>query len=343
MEKDEIFYKIQEIISHNPVIVLGSGASIPYGIASMEKLASKLKVYFASKKYGSVDADDCVKKFINNLDANMGLEDALLNVRATEAVEHDIVNVVWQTVAEEDKEVYECVLNGQNIDLADLFNYLVYNRPEHAVNVVSTNYDKIAEYAVCQTRAYLNTSFSPFLMGTHLDRLNDCKVQNLENYVGVINLWKIHGSLDWFRKDDKVIALPNTYEVPTGYIPCIITPGTNKYEKINQDPHRALLEQIDESFKSASGYLCIGYGFNDSHVHPRILSYSKERRKTIIIVTKEITSAIQKNVMEGGCNYFVIVSDGADGTDIYSSESIDKFNIPDKIYWNVSGLCGMLK
>ena len=35
MKKDELLKKIQDVVNANPVIVLGSGASIGYGIASM--------------------------------------------------------------------------------------------------------------------------------------------------------------------------------------------------------------------------------------------------------------------------------------------------------------------
>ena len=43
MEKKDIFQDIQNIRSSNPVIVLGSGASVSYGIPGMGVLANELK------------------------------------------------------------------------------------------------------------------------------------------------------------------------------------------------------------------------------------------------------------------------------------------------------------
>lgn len=55
MNIDSVFKQIQDIVSAPtpPVIVLGSGASISYGIASMWSLATMLKDYFSSKSYVS--------------------------------------------------------------------------------------------------------------------------------------------------------------------------------------------------------------------------------------------------------------------------------------------------
>lgn len=343
MDKDEILRKIQNITSQNPVIVLGSGASVNYGIASMEELADELKNYFSTHAYPEAEAIECVEKFVANLDKGMGLEDALLDLKAPQMVEKDIVNVVWNIIVKNDFEVYQKFIAGMPLDLASLFNYLIYNRSDQTVNVITTNYDRIAEYAASQTEAYLNTGLKPFVMGTVMDKLEDKNFQKLENYIGVLNLWKIHGSLDWMKKGDEIYYIPNCFKIPTGFEPCIITPGTNKYEKINQDPHRDLLEQIDKSFKNASGYLCIGYGFNDKHVHPRILKYSKERRKPILIVTYDITESIRNSVMVDGTNYIIVVSDHGGGTDIYCSGMKVKMNISGKEYWSINGLCELIK
>lgn len=48
MEKKDIFQDIQNIRSSNPVIVLGSGASVSYGIPGMGVLANELKNFFKS-------------------------------------------------------------------------------------------------------------------------------------------------------------------------------------------------------------------------------------------------------------------------------------------------------
>lgn len=65
MEIDKIFKQIQGIITNPtpPVIVLGSGASVSYGIASMWELAKMLKTFFTSNVYQSQESNECVKRF----------------------------------------------------------------------------------------------------------------------------------------------------------------------------------------------------------------------------------------------------------------------------------------
>lgn len=70
MTIDSVFKQIQDIVSAPtpPVIVLGSGASISYGIASMSSLATMLKDYFSSKSYVSESSKECVNRFLSLLE-----------------------------------------------------------------------------------------------------------------------------------------------------------------------------------------------------------------------------------------------------------------------------------
>lgn len=204
MNIDSVFKQIQDIVSAPtpPVIVLGSGASISYGIASMWSLATMLKDYFSSKSYVSESSKECVNRFLSLLEGGKGLEDALLEAKVTEEVEKDIVINVWKMIVKQDIEVYKQAISGESIDLKELFDYLIYNREGVELNVVSTNYDKIAEYAVSQSEAYLNTGFASNYLGQLKVNLDGCPTRLKESYTGKVNIWKVHGSLDWFKKDN---------------------------------------------------------------------------------------------------------------------------------------------
>lgn len=343
MTESDIFKKIQDIVNANPVIVLGSGASISYGIASMSKLSEVLSDYFSTKTYSDAKSSDAVSIFLDNINTKkMGLEDALLDIQMPLPVENDIRDCVWNEIQKEDVKVYERVVNGEILALSNLLDYMVYDRADQIVNIVTTNYDRIAEYAVSQTNAHLNTCFSNKPIGTFDISLQQCKSHPC--YVGSANVLKVHGSLDWFEKDGNLLSFMNVRDYPKDYNPCIITPGTNKYEKTSQLPYRDLMQQMDDVFKSTSGFLCIGYGFNDIHVHPNLLSYSQKRKKPILIVTKDITDAIQNKVINANTYPYIIISDnGGKGTLIH--DSIDKvpLEINGKDYWNISGLLEIIK
>ena len=343
MKEDDLFKRIQDIVNNNPVILLGSGASVGYGIASMSKLSSVLANYFSTKTYTDSRSRDAVSAFLDNINTKkMGLEDALLDVHMPMPIEDGIRECVWDEIQQEDVRVYERVVNGERLALADLLDYLVYDRSDQIINVITTNYDRIAEYAVSQTSAYLNTCFTNKPIGSFDVLLQQFRFQS--QYVGKVNVLKVHGSLDWFEKDGRIQSFMNVRQRPLNYKPCIITPGINKYEKTSQPPYRDLMQQMDDVFKSTSGFLCIGYGFNDSHIHPQLLSYSQKRNKPILIVTKDITDAIQNKVINAKSYPFIVLSDnGGKGTTIHNSYDSIPIEIDDKNYWNISGLLEIIK
>ena len=343
MNKDEAYKKIQNIFHANPspVIVLGSGASAPYHIASMGDLANSLKDLFAHKKYTNNASVECVNKFLLNLDKGIGLEESLLDIRVTEEVEYDIIINVWNLIAEQDKKLlYDFTRGKRTLELSKLFERLIYGRNDSIVNVVTTNYDRIAEYAASKTEAFINTGFSHSYCGTMKQKLDAYPNKLKNSYTGRINIWKVHGSLDWFSKHDTTYYLPGVNEIPEEYVPCIITPGTNKYEKTSQEPHRSLLTHIDEDFLNASGFVCIGYGFNDRHVHPKLLAAAKKRKLPILIITMNITDPIQRNVMTGEYDYTAIYSDGKNGSVIKMNG--DEITILDEELWKLGNLCSII-
>lgn len=335
MTKEQIFTEIQNIVSANPVLVIGSGASVPYNIPGMSKLASELKNFFSTKTYTNPESEKAVHEFIENLDHGMGLEEALLKTKATDEVENSIVYNVWNLVEQADRDVYMKMLNGTDLALRSLLEFIIYKDPAKICNIVTTNYDRIIEYAACQTDAYINTGFTPNILGHPYNKIEFLPKKLESEYTGSLNIWKVHGSLDWFKKDDKVLSMANTSSIPNDYTPCIITPGTNKYERTQQEPYREIFSHVDTVFNSATGFLCIGYGFNDSHVHPVLLKIAKKRDVRILLVTKDITKPIEDNVINADYDYIAIYSDGSNGT-IFKTPS-DSMSISNEIYWSVDG------
>ena len=130
--------------------------------------------------------------------------------------------------ANADAKVYERFISGEDINLRQLFDYIIYGDPNKTLNVISTNYDRIAEYAACQTDAYINIGFTHGLMGKLKDNIMLNPKKPEADYTGFINILKVHGSLDWYRRDGIICNIPNSVNIPLGFTPCIVTPGTNR-------------------------------------------------------------------------------------------------------------------
>lgn len=324
-EKNKIFKYIQEIVNNNPVLVIGCGASMDYNIPGMGQLGEKITEYFIKNPPKAEASKSCIEKLKELLASGLGLEDAMLSITCTDEVEDHILHIVWDAIAPKDNEVLTHIMEKKlHLPITDLFQYLIYGRPKALINIVTTNYDRLIEYAASQTNAYVNCGCSQSHIGRFIGFNNINQYVQLKDFEGCVNILKIHGSLDWFVDDDGYMTCyPNTRVIPAGMKPCIITPGTNKYRQALKDPHRSLLSSVDELFRNASAYMCIGYGFNDQHIQPKLLQTAALRRKKILIVTKELTDKIRSEVIEKGLNYIIVYSDGNRGT---------KFQVSDNTY-----------
>ena len=91
----------------------------------------------------------------------MGLEEALLNTKATDEVESDIVCNVWNLVQQADREVYKRLLSDESMALEPLLNFLVYRDPAKNCNIITTNYDRIIECSsqCCAVHQHLSSSY----------------------------------------------------------------------------------------------------------------------------------------------------------------------------------------
>lgn len=336
-EKDRLFKSIQDIVNGNPVLVIGCGASMNYGVPGMWDLAMAIKADFAKTPPFSEESRICVNELIGKLDAEMGLEDAMLSLKCTEEVENRILKIVWNQIKPKDNDVFvDIVQSRSRLPLTDLLTHLIYNRANAGVDIVTTNYDCLIEYAASQTDAYVNCGCSQSCIGQFIGFDNKNQLAKLKDYEGCVNIYKIHGSLDWFVDNNgKMHSYPNLTYIPDEMKPCIITPGTNKYERALEDPHRSLISSVDGLFKEASGYMCIGYGFNDKHIQPNLLKMAIDRKKRILIVTKDLTEKIKNEVIAKVKNYIIVYSDGAHGTKFKSSS--EEIEIVDETteYWKL--------
>jgi hypothetical protein len=108
--------------------------------------------------------------------------------------------------------------------------------------------------------------------------------EDLGNYLeGVIQLYKIHGSVNWARSyDGKSVT---TKEKPAADEACLIYPAKGKYQQSYIQPHLELVAQFLSSLRDPNTCLIVtGFGFNDDHLSEPILSAVKTNPHLRLIV-----------------------------------------------------------
>ena len=130
---------MQGYLENSPLIVLGSGASVPYGLPSMGDLAERIKLNDVVK------ADPNYIAFCASLGAD-GLEKAIDSVSLNEATMKAIRTTTWESVNESDLNFLKSNSFSPPESLIKLFEKVIAPTPNKAV-VVTTNYDRLSDYA----------------------------------------------------------------------------------------------------------------------------------------------------------------------------------------------------
>lgn len=183
---------------------------------------------------------------------------------------------------------------------------------EFFINFFTLNYDLIFEKVFNSSEAKpLNNGFSNNVWDTTSFDVEQTK----------INLYKIHGSLDWYSEEDTTHSLPD-YEIafnalqPDERKPHLILGYETKLFSV--DPFFTLLQKFIEKLGKANLVVIIGYSFFDAYLNNLLIKFlNSSENKKLYIVDPFFSS--QKNPAEYFTEYLKMIQ-----TDI-SSFNIDNY------------------
>lgn len=326
----------QDYYSKAPLIILGSGASAAHGMSGMGALAKYLVANIDTSGL-SADEIEAWDKFCQVLKDGVDLESALHKVVVTEELTSRIIKSTWSLINAEDIHIFnESLQNQAMFPLSRLLRHM-FKSSLTKLNIITTNYDRLAEYACDQERLHHYTGF------TH-GFFRQLAAPNEINSSRRVNIWKVHGSLDWFKSPlEDIVALSNIQGIPANYKPEIVTPGTQKYQTTHLEPYRSIINNADQAITAANSYLCIGYGFNDEHIQPKLMVKCLRQNTPITIITYALSDAAKKLILDGKAqNYLAIERGITDGQSIvYSSMDTTPLTV-EKNIWSLEGYLSLI-
>lgn len=125
------------------------------------------------------------------------------------------------------------------------------------LKIFTLNYDCCVEEA-CRNKIDITTGFDP-KTGKWVPHLFDTEKQG-------INLYKLHGSLRWFRKDNILCELPfdqDLFTIRPEQIDLILGPGSKLQP---DDPFLTLTYEFHRALQLSEVCAVIGYGFHDDYI-----------------------------------------------------------------------------
>lgn len=335
-EYEDLARCAQRLIAERPVVVLGTGATMPYGLPSMDTLAAHLMATIKSDPPGWQSFVDCLAKTNN-------LEIALHEVTLPQETVESIVSATWELVSAKDISLYERLLSGlDKFPLADIFKHLL-RTADPKLHVVTTNYDRVAEYAANYVGAYVSSGVTAGWLQRFVPAAVDEERAPKPGYEGQVNLLKVHGSLDWFRdQTENIIGIPQARLIPATLKPLIVTPGVSKYREVHKDPFRTVMASADKVLRSATCYLCIGYGFNDEHVQPILVQRVTKNDIPLVVVTKELSPMAKTAFLAKPPKKFLFLEECAGGAKVYNDKHPDGVCVCGVSAWTLDGFMKLI-
>lgn len=327
--KDTVIKLAQKCLEATPVIVLGSGASMPYGVGGMGELKKHL---LANIKAGT--AEQVIwETFTSELAITNDLEAALQKVTLPAALLDSVVRETRAMVLRDEHALVNQILAGaRTLALTRLYKHL-FNSTNRTLSVVTTNYDRLSEYAADAARISHYTGFS----GSYFKYFDSgAKDPRTSRRPRTAEVWKVHGSLDWFKDTDGVVvALPCEVSYAERLTPLLVTPGVTKYAETHQEPFRSIIQNADAALVSAQSYLCVGYGFRDEHVQPKLIERARRNGVPIVILARTLTSSARNFVSHCSHAGFLALERRDSGTRAYFQDQPNGVDLPACSLWEL--------
>ncbi|HEX8669954.1 MAG TPA: SIR2 family protein [Allosphingosinicella sp.] len=331
---DKVLEFAQATLAITPVVILGSGASAAHGVPGMWPLAQHLQTLAPGTGWTVEELTEW-NSFQSKLAADIDLESALGQVRFTERQTARVAGATRAFLLPSDEAVFAQLLGDRRaLPLTRLYRYL-FKSTHRTLDVITPNYDRLAEYAADAGEFCHFTGFSSGYLQTRAKAPSGRSAASADT-VRTVRVWKVHGSLDWFQDDHhQIVGARSVSETPAGYVPLMITPGIDKYRLAHAEPFRTIFSCSDAALETARSYLCVGYGFNDEHLQTKLIERCDAESVPIIVITKTLSDPA-KNFLGGGrCRKYLALEEAQTGTRAYTNEEPGGIDLPGQPIWQL--------
>lgn len=272
-------------------------------------------------------------EFQQHLTNGVDLETALHKVNLSARLEKEIVIKTRELILPQDIEIRnKIVMDEVEMPLSLLIRYLSHTANPQ-IKIVTTNYDRLIEYAADHVGINYSFGFS----GQYIKRFDGRF--NKDRHSNKIEILKVHGSLDWHTNMAKeVMSLPDDMQDGSHFFPLMVTPGKNKYQHTHDDPFRTIISKVDTVFLEAKAMLIVGFGFNDDHIQPKLMQKMRSSQTPIIIISKKLTSKTIEFIKTNKDSKILGIEENGHGSNIVFPNKEDL-----KVKESIWGLDGFLQ
>ncbi len=265
------------LTTSNLVILAGSGTSLGRARGpSMKDLWNKAANLQDFQNVCSAVNHQSGDNWIENLLSRCRMAKEFFNTEDT----NNTNKMVNSFLSEAEKMIWEVC--SKFLEVADLSDHEIFFRRmarrrlrAPRLKLFTTNYDLCFEKAAGNLGIVVIDGFSfsqprrfdPRFFNYDVVRRATTSDESHDFVEGVIQIFKLHGSVNWDKKNHGIIQ----NEKPE--VPCLIYPTSTKYEQSYSQPHLEMMSQFQTTLREPNTCLVtIGFGFNDNHLLAPVLA-----------------------------------------------------------------------
>lgn len=316
MDKINLIREIRELKTHlsyskNIGFFFGAGTSCALGIPNVEQLTAGIEAkliddFLANFKLVKTDLESIITI------RKVNIEDILNQIRRirelTGETTKEYEGVSGANAKLLDKEIckiiYEIILDKESVADIDttkkFFAWLSLLNRDFSKEVFTTNYDLIIEKSLEASQIpYFDGfvgAFEPFFWQESIDQFVS-KNDLTQNW---IRLWKIHGSLSWFWKEDKItnsqkiIRIGKVENIKKEDNELVIYPSKEKYDSSKKQPFIAYFDRLKNYLLSGELlFVFSGYSFSDQHINEIIFNCLRQNNRLTVLVFFFLDSEVE--------------------------------------------------
>lgn len=307
MDKINVIREIRELKTHlsyskNIGFFFGAGTSCALGVPNVQILTTGIEAkltgdFLANFKLVKADLETNIRT------RKVNIEDILNQIRRIRELTGETAKVYEGVSGENakllDKEIctviYDIIADKESVANIDntkkFFAWLSLLNRDYSKEVFTTNYDLIIEKSLEASQIpYFDGfvgSYEPFFWQESIDQFVS-KNDLTQNW---IRLWKIHGSLSWFWKEDpktnsqKIIRIGKIDNIKDEDNELVIYPSKEKYDSSKKQPFIAYFDRLKNYLLSGELlFVFTGYSFSDQHINEIIFNCLRQNNRLTALV-----------------------------------------------------------
>ncbi len=307
MDKINVIREVRELKTHlsyskNIGFFFGAGTSCALNIPNVEQLTTEIENkltgdYLANFKHVKTDLETIVTARKVNIEEILNQIRRIRELTGETAKEYQGVSGANAKLL--DKEVCTIIYGiiAEKESLADIdktkkfFAWLSLLNRDFSKEIFTTNYDLIIEKSLEASQIpYFDGfvgSYEPFFWQESIDQFVS-KNDLTQNW---IRLWKIHGSLSWFWKEDpktkaqQIIRIGKIENIKDEENELVIYPSKEKYDSSKKQPFIAYFDRLKNYLLSGELlFVFTGYSFSDQHINEIIFNCLRQNNRLTALV-----------------------------------------------------------